>query len=110
MYGARILRALLLSAGSEGPRSVIPNLAELLASLVTRVPGPEMSAWLDGILAEPNFPDARSTAESKARLKGTVLRSRTTKKMREALHEFALVARGLANTTYGNATAVALDR
>jgi len=26
--------------------------------------------------------------------------------MREALHEFALVARGLANTTYGNATAI----
>ena len=31
-------------------------------------------------------------------------RSRTTKKMREALNEFALVSRGLANTTYGNAT------
>jgi hypothetical protein len=54
--------------------------------------------------SQPNFPDPRATTESKARLKGVVLRSRTTRKMREALHEFALVARGLANTTYGNAT------
>lgn len=55
-FGPRILRALLLSAGAEGPRSVIPNLAELLASLVTRVPGPDMSAWLDAILAEVSLP------------------------------------------------------
>lgn len=33
-------------------------------------------------------------------------RSRTAKRMREALHEFALVSRGLDNTVYGNATAV----
>jgi hypothetical protein len=81
-------------------------LAELLAAFVTRVPGPDMSNWLDAILSEPNFPDPRATPESKSRLKGTVLRSRTTRKMREALHEFALVARGLANTTYGAATAM----
>jgi hypothetical protein len=107
-YGPRLLRALLLSAGAEGPRSVIPNLGELLASLVTRVPGPDIAAWLDTILAEPGFPDPRATTEAKARLKGVVLRSRTTRKMSEALHEFALVSRGLANTTYGNATAVSL--
>lgn len=107
--GPQLVRALLLSAGSEGPRSVIPNLAELLASLVTRVAGENMAVWLDAILSEPNFPDPRATPEAKAKLKETVMRSRTTKKMREALHEFALVARGLANTTYGNATAVSLN-
>jgi hypothetical protein len=31
-------------------------------------------------------------------------RSRTTRKMREALHDFALVARGLDGTVYGDAT------
>jgi hypothetical protein len=51
-FGPQILRALLLSAGSEGPRSVIPNLAELLASLVVRAPGEEMASWLNAILAE----------------------------------------------------------
>lgn len=75
-----------------------------------------MNAWLDAILFQDGFPDPRATGESKTRLKEVILRcvfrvaaltrSRTSKKMREALHEFALVARGLANTTYGNATAV----
>ncbi|CAK9779796.1 ARM repeat-containing protein [Cutaneotrichosporon oleaginosum] len=108
LYGPRLLRALLLSAGAEGPRSVIPNLAQLLASLVTRSQGSDMAAWLDAILAEPGFPDPRATPEAKARLKGVVLRTRLASKLREALHEFALVARGLANTTYGNATAQSL--
>jgi hypothetical protein len=73
-FGPDILRALLLSAGSEGPRSVIPNLAELLASLATRVKGPDMNAWLDGILFQEGFPDVRATLESKTRLKEVILR------------------------------------
>jgi hypothetical protein len=73
-YGPQLLRAIILSAGSEGPRSVIPNLAELLAGFVTRVPGPEMAAWMDAVLAEEGFPDAKSTPESKLRLKETVLK------------------------------------
>lgn len=85
---------------------MIPNLAEVLASLVIRVPGPEMASWLDSILSQEGFPDPRATGESKVRLKETVMRSRTARKMREALHDFALVSRGLANTTYGNATAI----
>jgi hypothetical protein len=54
-FGPQILRALILSAGSEGPRSVIPNLAELLASLVVRIPGEEMAGWLNAILAEVGY-------------------------------------------------------
>ncbi len=51
-FGPQILRAVLLSAGSGGPRSVIPNLAELLASFVQRVQGDEMGRWLNAILWE----------------------------------------------------------
>ncbi|KAL7420320.1 hypothetical protein Q5752_005289 [Cryptotrichosporon argae] len=105
-FGPRVLRALVLSAGSDGPRSAIPNLAELLAALVSRVKGDDMAAWLAAVLAEPGFPDPRATDAAKDKLRTTVLKSRTTKKMREALHEFALVARGLEGTTYGNATAL----
>ncbi|WVQ72312.1 hypothetical protein IAR50_001862 [Cryptococcus sp. DSM 104548] len=105
-FGPALLRALILSAGSEGPRSVIPNLAELLANLVTRVSAQSLAPWLDGILSVDGFPDVRATPESKKKLKDAILRSRTTRRMREALHEFALVARGLEGTTYGNATAM----
>ncbi|WWD06250.1 hypothetical protein V865_004336 [Kwoniella europaea PYCC6329] len=105
-FGPSILRALLLCAGSEGPRSVIPNMAELLAALVGRIKGEDMSRWLDQILSQEGFPDPRATPASKKKLKEAVLKSRTARRMREALHEFALVARGLDGTTYGNATAV----
>ncbi|WRT63297.1 uncharacterized protein IL334_000202 [Kwoniella shivajii] len=105
-FGPMILRALLLCAGSEGPRSVIPNMAELLSALVGRVKADDMAGWLDGILNQDGFPDPRATLASKKKLKETILRLRTARKMREALHEFALVARGLDGTTYGNATAI----
>jgi hypothetical protein len=73
-FGPQILRALILSAGSGGPRSAIPNLAELLASLVLRIPGPELAGWLQAILAEDGFPDRRSTPESKQRLQSEILK------------------------------------
>lgn len=73
-YGPQMLRAILLSAGSEGPRSVIPNLAELLATFVTRSNGVETGQWMDGILAEEGFPSVKTTAESKTKLKAAILR------------------------------------
>ena len=73
-FGPQILRAILLSAGSEGPRSVIPNLAELLATFVTRVNGIEMGEWLGVILAEEGFPSVKATGESKTKLKAAILR------------------------------------
>ncbi|WVR03182.1 hypothetical protein IAU60_000173 [Kwoniella sp. DSM 27419] len=105
-FGPLILRALLLSAGSEGPRSIIPNMAELLAALVGRASPASMAQWLDGVLSQDGFPDRRATPEAKKKLKEVILKSRTARKMREALHDFALVARGLDGTTYGNATAI----
>ena len=72
-FGPAILRAILLSAGSEAPRSVIPNLAELLASFVQRIPGQEVMQWMTTILAEDGFPDPRATP-AKPRLKEVVLK------------------------------------
>lgn len=104
--GPGVLRAVVQGAGADAPRSVIPNLAELLAALVQRCGAQRAGEWLEGVLWVEGWPDARATGAAKTRLKETILRSRTTKKMREALHEFALVARGLDGTTYGNATAI----
>lgn len=73
-FGKQLLRAVILSAGSEGPRSVIPNLAELLASFVQRVPGEEMMRWMGEVLAEEGFPDSRATPAAKARLKEVVMK------------------------------------
>jgi len=73
-FGKQLLRATILSAGSEGPRSVIPNLAELLASFVQRVPGEEMMRWMAEVLGEEGFPDVRATGAAKARLKEVVMK------------------------------------
>jgi hypothetical protein len=73
-FGYQLLRSIILSAGSEGPRSVIPNLAELLATFVTRVNGVQMGEWLTGVLGEEGFPSAKATGESKLKLKGAILR------------------------------------
>lgn len=53
---------------------MIPNLAELLAGFVTRIPGLEMGEWMDGILNQEGFPDRRATPAAKARLKEVVLK------------------------------------
>jgi hypothetical protein len=53
---------------------VIPNLAELLAHFVQRIPGEEMMAWMDAVLAEQGFPDPRATPAAKTRLKEVVLK------------------------------------
>ncbi|CED84264.1 Nuclear transport receptor LGL2 (importin beta superfamily) [Phaffia rhodozyma] len=101
-YGHAFIHAIILGAGGRSPRSMILHLAELLAAMVTRFP--ELSAgWLGSVLAVEGFPDRRATPKAKEKLKATVLKSRTTKRVREALNEFALVARGLENSAYGNA-------
>ena len=53
---------------------MIPNLAELLATFVTRVNGIQMGEWLSVILAEDEFPSAKATGESKTKLKAAILR------------------------------------
>ncbi|KAL7414593.1 armadillo-type protein [Mrakia frigida] len=98
-HGHSILQAILFGAGGHCPRSVIPHLAELLASLVARLP--ELcAAWLTTILSVEGFPDPRATAKAKEKLKNAIFKGRTTRKVREALNEFALVSRGLEGSAY----------
>lgn len=49
-HGLSIVQAVILGAGGRCPRSVIPHLAELLAALVTRLPG-ECAVWLNAVLS-----------------------------------------------------------
>jgi hypothetical protein len=47
--GALLIEALLLGIGGSAPRSTVPNLAELLANLVSRVPN-EARTWMSSLL------------------------------------------------------------
>jgi hypothetical protein len=47
--GAILMEALLLGIGGSAPRSTVPNLAELLANVVSRAPG-ESRTWMNSLL------------------------------------------------------------
>lgn len=51
VFGLLLFYVLIFFVGSEGFRSVILNLVELLVGLVIRVSGDVMLVWLEGVLS-----------------------------------------------------------
>ncbi|KAG8684324.1 hypothetical protein FRC08_013751, partial [Ceratobasidium sp. 394] len=103
--GAILMEALLLGIGGSAPRSTVPNLAELLASLVSRAPA-EARTWMNSLLMVDNPGNARIPAAAREKFMKAVLGTRSTKKTKEAANEYALVARGLEGSAFGYATAM----
>ncbi|KAG9119599.1 hypothetical protein FRC07_005313 [Ceratobasidium sp. 392] len=103
--GAILMEALLLGIGGSAPRSTVPNLAELLASLVSRAPA-EARTWMNSLLMVDTPTNARIPAPAREKFMKTVLGTRSTKKTKEAANEYALVARGLEGSAFGYATAM----
>ncbi|KAF8598080.1 ARM repeat-containing protein [Ceratobasidium sp. AG-I] len=101
--GGILVEALLLGIGGSAPRSTVPNLAELLANLVSRSPG-EARTWMNTLLMAENSVNARIPAAAREKFMKTVLGTRSTKKTKEAANEYALVARGLEGSAFGYAT------
>ncbi|QRW26295.1 Myb protein 1A [Rhizoctonia solani] len=119
--GAILMEALLLGIGGSAPRSTVPNLAELLSNLVSRVPN-EARTWMGSVLMADNPSNAKIPAAAREKFMKAVLgyvdtgfveeitadvaanRTRSTKKTKEAANEYALVARGLEGSAFGYAT------
>ncbi|QRV85310.1 Myb protein 1A [Ceratobasidium sp. AG-Ba] len=101
--GAILMEALLLGIGGSAPRSTVPNLSELLATLVSRVPA-ESRNWMNSLLMVDTPSNARIPAPAREKFMKTVLGTRSTKKTKEAANEYALVARGLEGSAFGYAT------
>ncbi|KAF8762018.1 ARM repeat-containing protein [Rhizoctonia solani] len=122
-YGNKgiLMEALLLGIGGSAPRSTVPNLAELLSNLVSRVPN-EARTWMGSVLMADNPSNAKIPAAAREKFMKAVLgyvdtgfveeitadvaanRTRSTKKTKEAANEYALVARGLEGSAFGYAT------
>ncbi|ELU38720.1 hypothetical protein AG1IA_07249 [Rhizoctonia solani AG-1 IA] len=120
---AILMEALLLGIGGSAPRSTVPNLAELLSNLVSRVPN-EARTWMGSVLmavrlrlhyqpipaaarekfmkAVLGYVDTGFVEEITADVAAN--RTRSTKKTKEAANEYALVARGLEGSAFGYAT------
>ncbi|KAG8710072.1 hypothetical protein FRC11_004913, partial [Ceratobasidium sp. 423] len=101
--GAILMEALLLGIGGSAPRSTVPNLAELLSNLVSRVPN-EARTWMGSLLMADNPTNAKIPATAREKFMKAVLGTRSTKKTKEAANEYALVARGLEGSAFGYAT------
>ncbi|CAE6368411.1 unnamed protein product [Rhizoctonia solani] len=107
--GAILMEALLLGIGGSAPRSTVPNLAELLSNLVSRVPN-EARTWMGSILMAENPTNTKIPAVAREKFMKAVLGTRSTKKTKEAANEYALVARGLEGSAFGYATSATLIR
>ncbi|KAI0772392.1 ARM repeat-containing protein [Trametes elegans] len=102
-HGYQIMRAVLFGFAGVAPRSAMPNLIELLSTMITRYPL-ESKRWIGEILFAEDFYPCRATPEAKNKFIKTVFGSRSLKRTREAAQQFTLVARGLEGSTFGYAT------
>ncbi|KAF8156219.1 hypothetical protein K438DRAFT_2026380 [Mycena galopus ATCC 62051] len=101
-HGRAIMRAVLCGFAGAAPRSVTPNLLELLAALVSRWDDRAV-AEAEGEMREAGQVGAGRAAgrEDKERFVKAVIGSRSVKKTKEAANQFAIVAWGLEGSTFG---------
>ncbi|KAG6901557.1 hypothetical protein C0995_010614 [Termitomyces sp. Mi166 len=132
-YGRRIMKAVLEGFASVAPRSVVPNLIEILGTLLSRAGGglgggggaggAVAASWIRGILfavylvdsiqvqeisllttSQDDFVASKATREVKEIFAIAIINSRSLKRTREAANQFTLVARGLESSGFGYAS------
>ncbi|KIO27349.1 hypothetical protein M407DRAFT_73314 [Tulasnella calospora MUT 4182] len=100
--GPAMSQALLSGIGGASPRSTIPNLVELLAILLAKVP--EHRTWMKETLYSPLMDNPRLTREAKDKFLFAATSSRSSRQTSEAANEFSLIARGLDGSGFGYAS------
>ncbi|KAG6908732.1 hypothetical protein DXG01_003577 [Tephrocybe rancida] len=114
VHGRRIMKAVLEGFASVAPRSVLPNLTEILGTLLSRAGGgigggggaggAVAATWIREILFTDDFVVSKATPEVKETFATAISNSRSLKRTREAVHQFTLVARGLEASGFGYAS------
>jgi len=102
-HGRPLMRALLSGFAGTAPRSVAPNLIELLSTLLSRCPANTRS-WMSDILFANDFVPSKAGPEAKEKFIKAMSSARTMKRTREAAQEFILIARGLEGSSFGYAS------
>ncbi|KDR78193.1 hypothetical protein GALMADRAFT_65460 [Galerina marginata CBS 339.88] len=109
-HGRSLMRAILQGFAGVAPRSVVPNLIEMLGTLLSRAsgadggPGGGAPQWIKDVLMSDDFVPSKAGPEAKAKFIKAVAGSRSLKKTREAAQQFTLVARGLEGSNFGYST------
>ncbi|KAF8962197.1 armadillo-type protein [Flammula alnicola] len=104
-HGRALMRAVLQGFAGVAPRSVVPNLIEILGTLLSRAgdagPGGGATQWMKDILMAEDFVPSKAGPEAKTKFIKAVAGSRSLKRTREAAQQFTLVARGLEGSSFG---------
>ncbi|PPQ95113.1 hypothetical protein CVT25_011656 [Psilocybe cyanescens] len=109
-HGRSIMKAVLEGFAGVAPRSVVPNLIEMLGTLLSRASGPEggpgggAPLWMKEILMSDDFVPSKAGVDAKTKFMKAVSGSRSLKRTREAAQQFTLIARGLEGSNFGYST------
>ncbi|GAA6064370.1 hypothetical protein JCM10212_004103 [Sporobolomyces blumeae] len=103
---ASLVRSTLVAVCGAVPRSHLIALSELLHACLLRMPD-KTRQTLEALLSTPTWPNDRVSEEAKVKFGRSVMSARTGRQVRQAVNDFALLARGLEGSAYGAATALA---
>ncbi|KAJ2817041.1 hypothetical protein IWW50_006296, partial [Coemansia erecta] len=93
-FGPAWLRATLLGIGGAHPRSLLPNLAELLFAMV-RHHLSSVKLWLAELLAQPAFPSPHASDSAKRQFVQQLLATRSFVRAKAIVNEFSIQCRNL---------------
>jgi len=100
-HGREIMRSLLVGFAGLSPKSAVPNLVELFSALVVKAPL-ESKEWILDVLHGNDFAQSRAGPEAKDALVKAVFGGlRSTRRTREAVRQFTIVARGQEGSNFG---------
>ncbi|TFK33337.1 armadillo-type protein [Crucibulum laeve] len=109
-HGPSIMRAVLQGFAAVAPRSVVPNLIEMLGTLMSRAGGSGTEVgggaalWMKNILFADDFVSSKAGPEAKEKFLKAAISSRSLKRTRDAAQQFTLIARGLEGSSFGYAS------
>lgn len=107
-HGRTLMRAVLQGFAGVSPRSVAPNLIEVLSTLMSRAgttvetsDSGTASEWMKEVIFSPDFIPNKATVADKEKFVKAVVGSRSLRRTRDAANQFILVARGLEGSNFG---------
>ncbi|KAJ2444272.1 hypothetical protein IWW46_002105 [Coemansia sp. RSA 2440] len=98
-FGPEWLRATLQGIGGAHPRSLLPNLAELLFAMV-RHHLQSVKLWMAELLAQPAFPSPHADDAAKRQFVQHLLATRSFVRAKAIVNEFSVCCRNLQGTAY----------
>ncbi|KAJ2697325.1 hypothetical protein H4218_004019 [Coemansia sp. IMI 209128] len=100
-HGAAWLRTTLAAIGGTHPRSLLPNLAELLFAMVRHHPE-SVRRWMADALAQPAFPSAHAGDAAKRQFAQHILATRSIVRVKAVVADFSITCRNLQGSNYAS--------